>query len=111
MRRALAVGVFALCAAATTVAGGWWTIALLAAAWMRLLPRDDATATVCALGAASGWALILTWDAAHGPVGTVARRVGGVFLLPGWSFVGLTLLFGALLAATAAAAARRDHIK
>jgi hypothetical protein len=111
MRRALAVGVFALCAAATTVAAGWWTIALLAAAWMRLLPRDDATATICALGAASGWALLLAWDAAHGPVGTVARRVGGVFLLPGWGFVGLTLLFGALLAVTAAVAARRDHIK
>ena len=105
------IGVFALCAAATTVAGGWWTIPLLAAVWMRVLRRDDATASICGLGAASGWALLLAWDAAHGPVGTVARRVGGVFLLPSWGFVGLTLLFAALLAMTAAAAASRDHIK
>jgi len=108
MRRALAVGGFALCAATTTAAGGWWTIPLLAAAWVRLLPRDDATATICALGAASGWALLLAWDTAHGPAGAVARRVGGVFLLPGWGFVGLSLLFAALLAVTAAAAARRE---
>ena len=107
MRRALAGGVFALCAAAATAVGGWWTIPVLAAVWVRVLPRDAATATLCALGAASGWALLLAWDAAHGPVGTVARRVGGVFMLPGWGFVALTLLFAALLAATAAAVARR----
>jgi hypothetical protein len=111
VRRTLAVVVFAVCAAASTAAGGWWTIPLLAAAWTRVLRRDDATATICALGAASGWALLLAWDAAHGPVGAVARRVGGVFMLPGWGFVGLTLLFAALLAATAAAVVRKDHIR
>ena len=110
MRRAFAVGMFALCAAAATAVAGWWTIPMLAAVWMRVLPRDAATVAICALGAASGWALVLGWAAAHGPVGTVARRVGGVFLLPGWGFVGLTLLFAALLAATAAAAARRARI-
>ena len=111
MRRALAVGVFALGTAAVTVAGGWWAIPLLTAVWVRVLPRQAATATLCALGAASGWALLLAWAAAHGPVGTVARRVGGVFLLPGWGFVGLTLLFAALLAATAAAVAGRGRIQ
>lgn len=111
MRRALAVLVFALCAAAATAAGGWWTIPLLAAAWTRVLRRTDGTATICALGAASGWALLLAWDAAHGPAGTVARRVGGVFMLPAWGFVGLTLVFAALLAATAVAVARRNPIR
>ncbi len=111
MRRALAVGMFAFCAAAATAVAGWWAIPVLAAVWMRVLPRDAATATICALGAASGWALLLVWDAAHGPVGTVARRVGGVFLLPGWGFVGLTLLFAALLAGAAAAAAGRARIR
>ena len=111
MRRALAVGVFALCAAAATAVGGWWSIPVLAAIWMRVLPRDVATAALCAIGAACGWALLLAWDAAQGPVGTVARRVGGVFLLPDWGFAGFTLLFAALLAATAAAAARRGRIQ
>lgn len=109
MRRALAVGGFALGTAAVTVVGGWWTIPLLAVVWVRALPRDIATPTLCALGAASGWAFLLAWDAANGPVGTVARRVGGVFLLPGWGFAGLTLLFATLLAATAAVAAGRDR--
>jgi hypothetical protein len=44
-------------------------------------------------------------EAAQGPASTVARRAGGVFLVPDWGFVGLTLLFGALLASTAAVAA------
>jgi len=106
-----AVGMFALCAAAATAVAGWWAIPVLAAVWARVLPGATATATTCGLGAASGWALLLVWDAAHGPVGAVARRVGGVFQLPAWGFVGVTLLFAALLAATAAAAARRDHVR
>ena len=109
MRRALAVGVFALATAAVTVVGGWWTIPLLTAVWVRALPRHVATAPRCALGAAAGWALLLAWDAAQGPLATVASRVGGVFLLPGWRFVGLTLLFAGLLAATAAVAAGQSR--
>jgi hypothetical protein len=116
MRRALAVGIlaaatFALSTAVATAVAGWWAIPVLAAVWTRVLPPRAATGTICALGAASGWALLLAWDAAHGPVGTVARRVGGVFLLPAWGFVGLTLLFAAILAAAAAATARRGPVR
>ena len=109
--RLLAVGIFALCAAAATAVAGWWAIPVLAAAWMRILPGATARATICAIGAASGWTLLLVWDTAHGPAGTVARRVGGAFQLPGWGFVGVTLLFAALLAGTAAAAARRARVQ
>jgi hypothetical protein len=109
MRRALHIGAFAVATAAATVLAGWWTIPLLAALWVRALPRTSAWA--CAAGAALGWALVLGWEAMHGPIGTVARRVGGVFLLPAWGFVGLTLLFAALLAASAAVAARRAPIR
>jgi hypothetical protein len=109
MSRALHLGLFAISAAAATLLGGWWAIPLLAALWVRVLPR--ATASTCALGAALGWALLLAWAAVDGPVGTVARRVGGVFLLPGWGFVALTLIFAALLAASAAIAARRARIQ
>jgi hypothetical protein len=105
MSRALQVVAFAICAAVATTVAGWWLIPVLAALWVRVLPRMHSPASTCGLGAASGWAVLLLVDAAQGPVGTLARRTGGVFLLPGWAFVGLTLLFGALLAATAALAA------
>lgn len=104
MSRVIRVCVFAAGAAGVTLAG-WWLLPALAAAWVRVLPRGKAEPATCALGAALGWALLLTWDAVRGPAGTVARRAGGVFFLPGWGFVLLTLLFAALLGASAAAAA------
>jgi hypothetical protein len=109
MSRALQVGAFAICAAVATIIAGWWLIPVLAAFWVRALPRTASPATTCGLGAASGWAVLLLVDAAQGPAGTVARRAGGVFLLPVWAFVGLTLLFGALLAATAAIVAGKSR--
>lgn len=109
MNRALQIGAFAFCAAVVTSLAGWWLIPVLAALWVRVLPLTESPAGTCGLGAASGWAVLLLVDAAQGPAGTVARRAGGVFLLPAWAFVGLTLLFGALLAATAAILAGRPR--
>ena len=109
MSRVVRVGAFAICAALATSLAGWWLIPVVAALWVRVLPRTDSPATTCGLGAASGWALLLLVDAAKGPAGTVARRAGGVFLLPGWAFVGLTLMFGALLASSAAIAAGKSR--
>lgn len=106
MRRALLVAVFGLAVAGATLVAGWWMVPVLAAAWVRLLPSRPSGPTTCALGAACGWGLLLAWQAAHGPVTVLARRVGGVFHLPGWAFIALTLLFASLLAATAAALAR-----
>ena len=111
MSRALRVGAFAICAAAATTLAGWWLIPVLAAVWVRVFPRTAAPASTCGLGTASGWALLLLGETARGPADMVAHRVGGVFLLPGWAFVGLTLLFGALLAATAAIASGRTRIR
>ena len=102
------VAAFAACTAAVTVVG-WWLIPVLAAVWVRVLPRGSARATTCGLGAACGWALLLVWDAACGPVAAVARRVGGVFQIPGWAFVALTLLFAALLGMTGAIAAGKSR--
>jgi hypothetical protein len=109
MSRGLHVGAFAIGAAVATSLGGWWLIPVLAALWVRVLPRTDLPATTCGLGAASGWAVLLLVAAAQGPAGTLARRAGGVFLLPGWAFVGVTLLFGALLASTAAIVAGKSR--
>jgi hypothetical protein len=109
MSRALRMGAFAICTALATSLAGWWLIPVLAAVWVRAFPRTDLPATTCGLGAASGWGLLLLVNAAQGPAGMVARRAGGVFLVPGWAFVGLTLLFGALLASTAAIVAGKSR--
>jgi hypothetical protein len=69
------------------------------------------------LGAALGWGVLLGWTALHGPIGPLARRAGGIFRLPGWGMVLVTLLFPAALAGLAAvgigrrpaAAGRRGH--
>lgn len=110
MRRFVQVGCFAACAAAVTLVG-WWLIPVLAAVWVRGLPRAGSQIMTCGFGATLGWALLLAWDAARGPAGTLARRAGGVLLLPGWGFVALTLLFAALLGATAAIAAGKSRIR
>ncbi len=57
-------------------------------------------------GAVLGWALLLGWAALHGPTGAIARRTSGVFGLPPWGFVLLTLAAPALLAGGAALAVR-----
>jgi hypothetical protein len=101
MKRAAALAGFAFLVAVGTQGTGWWLVPLLAAAWARAFPREPATVTTCALGAAVGWGMLLAWGAVHGPIGTVARRVGGVFMLPGWGFVGVTLMFAAALAGAA----------
>ena len=63
------------------------------------------------LAASLGWALVLGWAALHGPVDTVALRVGGVLGLPPAGFVAATLIFPALLAgATLLAAGPRQPI-
>lgn len=105
---ALHVVAFAACTSAVTVVG-WWLIPVLAAVWVRVLPRGGARAVTCGLGAACGWALLLVWDAACGPAAAVGRRVGGVFQMPGWAFVALTLLFAALLGMTGAIAAGKSR--
>jgi hypothetical protein len=109
MSHALRVGAFAICAAVATSLAGWWLVPVVAAVWVRVLPRTDFPGTTCGLGAASGWALLLLMDAAQGPASTVARRAGGVFLAQSWAFVGLTLVFGALLGSTAAVVAGKPR--
>jgi len=103
VRRAL---VLALAFAAATAAAGWWAVPVIAAGWVRLAPRDRSPVRSCMAGAVIGWALLLGWAALQGPVGVVARRVGGAFGLPPWGLALATLLFTALLAGAAAQAAR-----
>jgi hypothetical protein len=57
-------------------------------------------------GSALGWAALLGWTAWHAPVVPLAHRISGVFQLPAWGLLALTLLFPALLAGAAARAVR-----
>ena len=98
--------VFAALVALGTILGGWWTVPVLAALWVRMLPRLRSRVRSCMLGAALGWGGLLGWTAMEGPVGLVATRVGGVLELPGWGMVLVTLLFPALLAGAAARGAQ-----
>ena len=84
--------------AVATYALGWWTVPLVGLACGLFMNRDGSPiryATVCA---AAGWLSLLLLDAARGPVGEVAARLGGVMGLPPTALVVCTLLFPALLA-------------
>jgi hypothetical protein len=77
---------------------GWWTVPLLASL---LGIRLGAGAVGVAAGV--GWAGLLARDAVTAPLLPYAGRLGGLFGLPGWSLVLLTVLFAGLLAWSAAA--------
>ena len=87
--------------AVATFGLGWWTVPIIAAlyALASTNPGRARTAGLCALG---GWATLLLLDAAKGPVGAMATRLGGVMGLPGVVLLLLTLIFPALLAWSAA---------
>lgn len=87
--------------AVATYALGWWTVPVIAAVWA-LISRDRRAPSLTALCAAGGWATLLLLDAAKGPVGNMASRLGGVMGIPPAMLYAVTLLFPALLAWTAA---------
>lgn len=102
MRTALRLVLLAALVGGSTVLGGWWTVPAIAALWTRLVPSARGVRRTVAAGAALGWLAILTWSARHEPIVTVATRMSAVLNLPTWGFTAATLIFPALLAATAA---------
>ena len=88
--------------AVATYALGWWTVPVIAAAWA-LISRDKRAPRFTALCAMGGWGTLLLLDAAKGPVGNMAVRLGGVMGVPAAGLYAITLLFPALLAWCAAA--------
>jgi hypothetical protein len=88
--------------AVATYAFGWWTVPLIAALWA-IVSRDSNRALAAGLCAAGGWASLLLLDAAKGPVGAMASRLGGVMGVPAFALLIVTLIFPALLAWCAAA--------
>jgi hypothetical protein len=111
VRQAPTVVAFAVSTAVVSLVGGWWLIPVLAAVWVRVLPRRWTSAPGCAVGAALGWGTILLWASTEAPIATAGRRVAGIFHLPGWAFAAVTLGFAAALAGFAAAAAKPTSIR
>ena len=102
MNRLWRVLAFAGLTAAATWAVSWWMVPAVAALQVRVAPDEPAPVAGCMVGAGLAWAILLGWGALHGPMDTVARRVGAVLDLSAWGFVAATLLFAALLAGAAA---------
>lgn len=86
---------------------GWWGVPAVAALWGGLRPGIRRPILSAALAAALGWAFWLGVDAiqGHGALARLGARVGDVMHAPFPALVGVTLLFAALLAWSAAALA------
>ena len=101
--RALVLWLVLLAAIALgTAVLGWWAVPVVAAVWGLATPVKKGTWWRAAVAASGAWALLLLFTAIQGPVGELASKVGAVFALPGFAFVLLTLLFPAVMAASAA---------
>jgi hypothetical protein len=78
---------------------GWWIVPMAAFGW-GILSRL-ARPRIAGLAGAAAWGALLAgapWDALH----RLAPRLGGIFHLPGWGMVMLTLAFAWLLGWSAA---------
>ncbi len=99
VRLVLLAAAFAL----ATATLGWWTVPLLGGVWGAIALRGTRPVATAAAAAGVGWLVLLLWAATQGPVWLLARKVGPILMVPGWLFVGLTLMFPVLLAGSAAA--------
>ena len=98
-----------LAVAVGTTLMGWWAVPVVTAGWLWLSPTAESPVPRAMIGAALGWGLLLGWTTLQGPIGPLARRVGGLVWLPGWGLVLVTLLFPAVLAGLVAVVIRRGR--
>lgn len=94
--------VLAVLLAAATFVCGWWGVPVGSAAWVAVRRRPPWVAGLAAGLAWGGWLLTLPL----GPLHRAAGRLGAVFSLPGPMLLGITLLYGVLLAWSTARLAR-----
>lgn len=90
--------VVAIATAGLTWMLGWWGVAIVAVVAGFVYRADGGRAWWVALGALEGWALLLLFNLARGPLMHVASTLGGAMSIPGPALMVLTLLFPALLA-------------
>jgi hypothetical protein len=98
----IALLVTALAVAALTWAVGWWGVVLAALLAGAVLWRRRGVAWLVALAAIVAWGALILANAVGGRFPTLASSIGGVMRVPPALLVIVTLLFGALLAWSAA---------
>jgi hypothetical protein len=84
----------------------WWTVPLVAGAYGYLARHEPWTQLRAAIAGFTSWAILLLVQAPGGGIGRLADAVGGVISIGAFGVTALTLLFPALLAASAAALVR-----
>ncbi len=92
-----ALGVGTVLVAVGTWAVGWWAVPVVGAL-IGVIWAEGRPALVAGAAGGLGWALLLAWGSASGPVGELAGTVGDVMGLPGFAVLLVTVLFPALLA-------------
>lgn len=91
--------------ALVTAMGGWIAVPLTAAVWSTLATGERRRELRIALAAAASWALLLGWSAEGAATHRLLSLLGGIFRVPGWTLILLTLAIPALLAWSAAVVA------
>lgn len=96
------VGVVAAIATCTWVVG-WWMVPVVAGLYGFVRRRDAATPLLAGLAALVAWGVLLAFSAAGAPAGSVSDAVGRAMRVGPGPLMALTLIYPALLAASAAA--------
>lgn len=96
--------VAAMCAG--TWFAGWWTVPVVAAAWAVADRGDRALPLRAGLAGITAWGLLLAGQLGVADLGRLAEVVGRVLGVGAGPVVVLTLVFPALLAASAASVVR-----
>jgi hypothetical protein len=98
----IALLVTALAIAALTWAVGWWGVVIVALLSGAMLWRRRGVAWLVALAAIVAWGALILTNAVGGRFATLASSIGGVMRVPPALLLVVTMLFGALLAWSAA---------
>ena len=84
--------------ALVTATGGWLAVPVTAAVWSTLASAEPRRELHLALAASASWALLIWWGASAAGNSRLLALLGGIFHVPGWTFVLLSLAVPALLA-------------
>ncbi len=91
--------------ALVTAAGGWIAVPASAAFWVLLATPERYRELSLAVAAAASWAILLSWSLHASAAHRLLSLLGGIFRVPGWTLILLTLAIPALLAWSAAVVA------